>query len=211
MISTELKRELSLLFTVLEYGERLAHDCARQQALLLPEGRERRFLQAQARQEKQHAWLFNHMGQWIDPHSRFAVPEPMVQLRQRLELALRNKDLTDTLVGSQVALEGLGEQVLARLNAGIDARGIGFKRLRHLFHRQEQSHQAFGLRMLEKRRAGRDTDVCRLPALCSGYLQQIEMITDSMSEVFEALGQDAHSYSAAAAAALPDWLRGRTA
>ena len=42
---------IARLLTFLEYGERLAHDCAKAQAALAPEQGMQRFLTNQARQE----------------------------------------------------------------------------------------------------------------------------------------------------------------
>jgi hypothetical protein len=41
-------------------------------------------------------------------------------------------------------LEGLGEQILIRLNRGLDNQGIGFARQRRVLLHQEQGHFAFG-------------------------------------------------------------------
>ena len=48
---------IARLLTFLEYGERLAHDCAKAQAALAPDQGMQRFLASQARQESAHAWV----------------------------------------------------------------------------------------------------------------------------------------------------------
>ena len=111
------------------------------------------------------------------------------------------------MTGSQIVLEGFGEQIISRLNRGMDNQGIGFRRLRRKLLRQEQSHYAFGLRMLEQQTSSA-ANVERIPDLAADYLQQVHSIIDEMSDVFYSLDEDPGEYRADLLDNLPDWIRG---
>ena len=148
-MTPEQKRQASRLFVALEYGEQLAHDCAIYQSRIVTIPKMRRFLRAQAMQESVHATLFRQAAEWLTPKHQDDAPSALHEFGARLRMALDKNDLTESLLASQIVLEGFGEQILLRLNRGMDNHNIGFKRMRGLILRQEQSHHAFGLRTLQ--------------------------------------------------------------
>lgn len=205
-MTPEQCNQTARLFAALEYGEKLAHDCAVQQRRLIGDRRSRRFLQVQALQETAHAALFRKAADWLAPNKHYSPPPAMLEFGIRLQNALARNDLTESLVASQIVLEGLGEQILIRLNHGMDQHGIGFRRQRSLLLRQEQGHYAFGLRTLEQRLQFEHCRVEHVQQHACDYLSQIQRITAEMSDVFTVLDEDADEYYHGLIAALPPWL-----
>ena len=58
LVHPDEKIPIARLLTFLEHGERMAHDCAKAQALLAEDSGTRRFLLSQAKQEAMHARVF---------------------------------------------------------------------------------------------------------------------------------------------------------
>jgi len=208
MMHPETRRQVTRLFTALEYGEQLAHDCARQQARWIGDTRAQRFLNTQARQEASHAAFFRHAAEWLMPGHCYKAPATLQQYGKHLQRALDNNDLCDSLTGSQVVLEGFGEQIISRLNRGMDNHGIGFRHLRRILLCQEHSHYAFGLRMLQQQTVSEPAISGRIQSLAADYLQQVHGIIGEMSDVFVSLDEDPGEYCTDLLGNLPDWIRG---
>jgi ribonucleotide reductase beta subunit family protein with ferritin-like domain len=208
MMHPEVRRQATRLFAALEYGEQLAHDCARQQACWIGTPRAQRFLNAQARQEAVHATFYRRAAEWLMPGHHYQAPKSLQQYGRRLQRALDKNDLCDSLTGSQIVLEGFGEQIITRLNRSMDNHGIGFRHLRRVLLRQEQSHYAFGLHMLQQQIASEPANSGRIQALAADYLQQVHAIIDEMSDVFISLDADPGEYRTDLLGKLPDWIRG---
>ena len=194
------------LFAVLAHGEVMAHDCARRQAELVDDRRCQRFLQVQAQQERAHRMLFDRAADWMAPKQKRVLPPAMIEFEQRLHRALACGDLTESLVASQVVLEGLGEQILSRLNRGLDEQGIGLSRQRRVLLHQEQGHFAFGQRLLLRRLQAGQAGIGQMQELAGGYLLLVTAMIAEMAEVFDVLDEDANEYTDGLIAALPCWL-----
>ena len=199
---------MTRLFAALEYGEQLAHDCARQQMCWIGNTRAQRFLQVQARQESIHATFSHRAAEWLLPGHHYQAPIALQHYGKRLQRALDNNDICDSLTGSQIVLEGFGEQIVSRLNRGMDNHGIGFRRIRRQLLRQEQSHFAFGLRMLQQQADSKPANAARIQTLAADYLQQVHRIIDEMSDVFVSLDEDPVEYCTDLLDKLPAWIRG---
>lgn len=206
MVTPAQRNQTARLFTVLARGEAMAHDCARRQAELVDDRRSRRFLQVQALQERAHRMLFDNAADWLAPQQKRVLPPAMIEFEQRLQQALARGDLTESLVASQVVLEGLGEQILSRLNRGLDNQGICFTRQRRLLLHQEQSHFAFGQRLLQQRLQAGQARRGQVQELAGSYLLLVRDIVAEMAEVFDVLDEDACEYTEGLIAALPSWL-----
>lgn len=204
----EVRRQATRLFVALEYGEQLAHHCARQQLQWIDDTRAQRFLKAQARQEASHVAFYQHAAEWLMPGHHYKAPATLLQYGRRLQHALDRNDICDSLTGSQIVLEGFGEQIITRMNRGMDNEGVGFKRSRRILLRQEQSHYAFGLRMLQKQTSAAPDKAEQIPTLAADYLQQVYCIIDEMSDVFVSLDEDPGEYCTDLLDTLPDWIRG---
>jgi hypothetical protein len=202
----EQRTQASRLFTTLEYGEQLAHQCALHQAESTECAQSRCFLRTQARQEAFHADLFRKAADWLTPQRRYQPPVTLTAFGGRLARAMNNRDSTECLVASQIVLEGFGEQILQRLNRGLDNHNIGFKRQRYLVLQQEQSHYAFGLNTLRKKLELNETTHHTVHSRVGFYLQMVNQIIDEMGDIFVALDEDAVNYKDSLIQALPTWL-----
>ncbi len=194
------------LFAVLAHGEVMAHDCARRQAELVDDRRSQRFLKVQAQQERVHRILFDRAADLMAPKQKRVIPPAMIEFEQQLQRALTRADLTESLVASQVVLEGLGEQILERLNRGLDKQGIGLSRQRRVLLRQEQGHFAFGQRLLLQRLQDGQARIGQVQELAGSYLLLVTAMVAEMAEVFAVLDEDASEYTDGLIAALPSWL-----
>ena len=206
MIS-EVRKEVIRLYVALEFGEQLAHQCALQQASWVENKKMQRFLQTQAKQEYSHARFFSMAANNIQLKHQYAPPVALKHFAARLEQSISKKDLVETMVGSQIVLEGFGEQILLRLNKGLDKNGIGFKKIRHTLLRQEQSHAAFGMHTLNTLIRNGEASVIQIAELTGEYLLYVNKITDEMSEMFHVLGEDPKGYTSDIVNNLPMWLR----
>jgi predicted transcriptional regulator len=207
MMHPETRRQTTRLFVALEYGEQLARQCALQQMHWIDSPRARRFLGVQARQEATHAGFYRRAADWLTPGHHYSIPPSLQRYAARLQQALDRNDLCDSLTGSQIVLEGFGEQIISRLNRGMDNHGIGFRRLRRILLHQEQSHYAFGLRMLQQHVSITPAAAGRIPELASDYLQQVNDMVHEMSDIFVSLDEDPDEYCNDLLDGLPDWIR----
>ena len=126
------RQHLARYVHALMLGERVAARCASVQAQIATAPPIRRFFNAQARQEKVHATIFQQVARWLAPKGA-VYPQAVLLMRQYdtlLDDALQRQDLAETVLGAQVMLESLGEICLDRLDAGVTNRGLGFRRLR---------------------------------------------------------------------------------
>jgi hypothetical protein len=207
MMTSETRKEVLRLYVALEFGEQLAHKCALQQASWVTNKKMQRFLHTQAKQEFAHARFFSMAANRIQIKHQYAPPDSLKQFASRLEQSISKKNLVETMVGSQIVLESFGEQILLRLNKGLDKSGTGFKKIRHTLLRQEQSHSAFGMHTLNTLIQNDEVSVNQVGELTGEYLLYINKITDEMSEVFHVLGEDPKGYTSDIVNNLPVWLR----
>jgi hypothetical protein len=199
---------LARLLQFLEHGERLAHDCARAQASLAPDAGARRFLAGQARQEALHAAVFHGAVAWLAPRRLGACPvlPPLERYRALIEEAIRERRFAETLLAQQIILEGLGEAILKRLEAGLVKRKAGFGRLRRTLLHQEEAHHAFGLRALEKAIQAGQTSPEALRDRAQEYLSAADAMVMALGDLFASIDEDTGAYIKDAKAALPQWL-----
>ncbi len=199
---------IARLLTFLEYGERLAHDCAQAQAALAPEQGMRRFLLSQARQEAAHAWVFQGAIAWLAPKHLGDSPclPALEQYRTLLEDALQRHDFPETLMAEQIILEGLGEAILARIEEGLAKRSAPFGRLRRVLLHQEEAHHDFGRRMLDRAFAAGATSPEYLQGRAQEYLALTDCMVSTLGDLFESIDEDPQLYMERAKSYLPEWL-----
>lgn len=199
---------IARLLTFLEYGEHLAHDCARAQAELAPEQGMQRFLLSQARQEAAHAWVFQGAIAWLAPKHLGDSPclPALEQYRTLLEDALQRRDFSETLMAEQIILEGLGEAILARIEEGLAKRSAPFGRLRLVLLHQEEAHHDFGCRMLDRAFASGATSPNDLRARAQAYLALTDRMVSTLGDLFESIDEDPQFYMKRAKSYLPAWL-----
>ena len=206
-ISTQ-HTQIARLFSFLVVAERLAHDCALAQAAIAPDPSMHRFLLAQARQEAFHARVFQGAVNCLAPRGVSSDPSllPMSRYRALLEDAIRRRDIPETLLAQQVILEGLGDVVLDRINAGMTERGMGFARLRRTLLNQEHAHHIFGLRQLEGLINTGRASAATLRDRGKEYLALTDAILAAQGDLFDSFGEDPIAYASAVRRRLPSWL-----
>ncbi len=212
MNNLDSRQQTARLFVALEYGEQLASLCARQQSQLLAENRQqRRYFLTQARQENFHAHFFRRAIQFLNIDKQYAVPAALQKFSMRLQKAIHNNDIVESLVGQQVVLESFGAAILERLNRGMDRQGIGFRYLRYTILEQEQLHQDFGESLLQQKLQTGCINIDRLCCLAEDYLMLVEDILHEMNEVFFCLDENPRSYLTSLYQKLPYWLKATAA
>ena len=112
----------------------------------------------------------------------------------------------EVLVGQQVVLEHLGQVVLARLDAEVSRRGLGFVRLQRTVLRQEQAHHAFGSRLVNSQLQAQQFDLAEMQTLVEGYVELADDILVEVSPLLESLDEDVEAYRRELRRDLPQWL-----
>ncbi len=201
------KMPIARLLTFLEYGERMAHDCAKSQAALSEDAGTRRFLLSQAKQEAMHAVVFQGAIAWLAPKHLRDVPflPALEEYRRIVNDALARRDLTETFLAEQVVLEGLGEAILTRIEQGLVKRAAPFGRLRRILLRQEESHHGFGRRQIEQAIARGETDVKNLEQRAHRYLALTDDMVFTLCDLFDSIDEDATAWAQDVRTFLPDW------
>lgn len=199
---------IARLLTFLEYGERLAQDCAKAQATLAPEKGQQRFLLSQARQESAHAWVFQGAIAWLAPKHLGDSPflPALERYRALLEDALQRRDFPETLMAEQIILEGLGEAILARIEEGLAKRNAPFGHLRRILLHQEEAHHDFGRRMLDRAFAAGATSPDQLRIRAQEYLALTDRMVSTLGDLFASIDEDPQLYMKRAKHDLPAWL-----
>ncbi|HJU04872.1 MAG TPA: ferritin-like domain-containing protein [Nitrospiraceae bacterium] len=210
LIKADERVPIARLLQFLEHGERLAHDCAKDQARLAPEAGVRRFLLAQARQEYAHAVIFQGAIAWLAPRHVGACPllPPLERYRSLLEEALRKGRLGETFMAEQIILEGLGEAILSRIEEGLTKRQAPFARLRRILLHQEEAHHDFGRRMLDRGFAAESESTDTLRRRAQDYLALTDAMVRGVADLFDSIDEDPGLYASRARSYLPDWLMG---
>ncbi len=209
LVRSEERAPIARLLAFLEEGERMAEWCARAQAGLAPERKSASFLIGQSRQEAMHARVFHGAILWLAPKQRVASPwlAPMEDYRALLQDAVHRRDYLETILAEQIILEGLGEAILSRIEAGLAKRGAPFGRLRRVLLHQEEAHHGFGLRVLDRAISAGNTSVECLRRRAEPYLGLIGPMVTTLRELFDDVHEDAAAWAADAQAFLPSWLR----
>jgi len=208
-LQPEINYQVKRLFTALEYGERLAHDCAHRQACLIKDKGMRRFLLMQSRHEAFHAKFFRHASSYLGTNHTGKVPASLTLFGNKISAALDRKDIVESIVAQQIVLEAFGGAILERLNVGLDNKGVGLRKLRRMLLQQEKSHQAFGDEILRQQLTAGSTTIETLQTFSREYLQIAENIIIEMSDVFICLDEDPDDYKQDIYNDLPDWLEVR--
>lgn len=208
LVHSDEKVPIARLLTFLEHGERLAHTCAKAQAALTADPGHRRFLLSQARQEAMHAMVFQGAVAWLAPRylGNTSILPALEDYRKLIFDALARKDLIETVLAEQVILEGLGEAILTRIEAGLVKRAAPYGRLRRILLYQEEAHHGFGRRMLERAMSDGHTDAEILRHNAQHYLELTERMVLALRDLFESIDEDPAAWTASARACLPPWL-----
>jgi hypothetical protein len=208
LVHADERIPIARLLTFLAHGERLASTCASAQAGLVTDCRERVFLQAQARQEALHAVIFQSAIVWLAPaHFRNEPVLPALEeYQKKLFDALSRKDVIESVLAEQVILEGLGEAILTRIEAGLVKRGASWSRLRRMLLHQEEAHHAFGRRVLERAMSENRTDAVALRSVARDYLALTGRMILALSDLFESISEDPTAWANDIERFMPGWL-----
>lgn len=131
----------------------------------------------------------------------------MQTYERRVDAALARGDAAECLMANQIVLEALGEVELEKLDAGIERRGLGFRRLRAIMLAQEQAHHATGEAALE---ALIESELATRGALrrrATGYLELIDAMLVETAPLFEYFNQDVAVHRRRFQELLPAWIR----
>lgn len=209
LIQSGEHKHLAELLTFMVFGERLAHDCARAQVTLTSDKKLQTFFDSQARQEGYHAILFQGAIRWIAPkaQSPSVVSEQMETYRHHINAAIAQQDFAETLLAEQIILEGLGEAILKRIEAGLVKRGAPFQRLRRTLIHQEEAHYQFGLRVLFTMLERDEESYDSLRSRFQKYLAMAHALLFSTQEAFLAIDENPQDYWDDFYEQLPSWLR----
>ena len=118
----------------------------------------------------------------------------------------KEKPRSGPTLAEQIILEGLGEAILKRLEAGLLKREAGFGRLRRILLYQEEAHHAFGERTLERAISAGQASPAALRLRAQEYLAVTDEMVLALRDLFTSIDEDATAYVADARRLLPDWL-----
>ena len=201
---------LGQILSLLIAGERLAHDCAIQQARYLTpiKPKEAKFLMGQARHEALHAKLFAAAQRWLTPsHQNNQLLAPLENYQQCIATAIQQGQIAESVFALQILLEGMGEVVLQRLNARAERYQFGLSRLRRMILGQEAAHHHFGLTRLQDYMHYQGIEQTQLRRQAQPYLELSWQLLEQMAPVFAGLDEDPDSYWQQLTEELPAWLR----
>ncbi|MEO5764019.1 MAG: hypothetical protein ABIR52_01815 [Casimicrobiaceae bacterium] len=150
------RRALGLFLRHLACGERVAQRATALQAALAPDAHALRFHRTQARHEALHARVFDVFARSLGVPPLAFPDDPYARYLRHVAEACGRGDYPETLIGTQVVLEALGDALLERLDAGLTRRGAGFGRLRRVIRAQETAHHAYGRARIARYAAQRE-------------------------------------------------------
>lgn len=208
LVRPDEKAPIARLLTFLEYGERMARDCAGKQAALVTDARAGRFLQSQARQEAMHAYVFQGVIAWLAPRHLGDAPflPALEEYRRKLDDALDRLDLHESFLAEQIILEGLGEAILNRIEAGLAKRDAPFRRVRRILLCQEEAHHAFGERMIDRAIDRGQADRADLRRRAQDYLALTQAMVLALADLFDSIEEDPAAWVSDVKKYLPAWL-----
>lgn len=185
-------------------GERIAQRVALRQVELAPDARASRFFKSQARQESQHALVFETGADWLDAPRQGDLASAHVAYETELDHAVGQRDFRATVVGTQIVLEALGEILLARLDRGLDRHGAGLRGLRRRILAQEAAHHAFGEALARRWQC---EDARRLRLETGRFRVLAGRLIDSGAETMRGFAVPASTIRAELDARLAPWMK----
>ncbi len=200
--------EIARAAAVLAAGERLAHAIAIRQSSLAGRPAWVRFFAAQAHQERFHARVFERAREWLAPGCSVEplAANEIAALRARLEADLDARRLWPSVVGLQVAVEALGVAVLDELGAVIALHCAALAPVHRMLSRQEEAHQGFGVRGVERAVACGALDELELRRTVRDYGPLTRALLAACSGVLESLDVPPARYVERFDQVLPGWF-----
>jgi hypothetical protein len=109
-------------------------------------------------------------------------------------------------LAEQIILEGLGEAILNRIEAGLTKRDAPFGKLRRVLLHQEEAHHAFGVRVIERGLSTGQMDRRELYAKAQDYLALIQTMVLTLADLFDTIDEDPSVWANDVRKYLPEWL-----
>lgn len=207
-MNTEEKIFAAHLLHFLGCGEKIAVQCASSQAKLAEDKKMRRFFTSQARQEKQHAIVFNAATHWLQPKRFQHIKHTGLQeFEKKLTQAILQNQLAESIVAQQLLFEGLGEITLEKVSQGIEDRGFGFQRIRKSIIKQEKAHHQFGQRHFQKILNAPELDIPGIARQGKEYLEILQQVLAEMEPVLQFYNQNSVDFYTQLVEQLPVRLR----
>lgn len=200
-IGTDEKKHIARYLKFLLCCEKIAHDCAAKQAKLCEDKQMKRFLIKQSRQERFHAATFQSGILFLAPKGVCAPAKKHTQLYGGLlDEAIANNDLSSSIIGLQVILEGIGEVALSHLDFGMQQRDVGLQKIRRAILAQEDSHHDFGLNYLNTNKP------LTTSVHTESYLTVVSDMISSLQGLFDIFDEDSTQYMTEFRHNLPDQI-----
>ena len=209
MIPAADKLQIARLFQFIARGEQIASSCAVQQSKLATQLPMQRFFATQAKQERQHAFLFQHGAEWLTPKvsCRPQTIKGFDAFENKLATALQQNRLTESIIAQQIILEGLGEITLEKISISMESKSLGLRRIRETILVQERARHQFGHRQVRTLIQSPNINLPMLRRHCHEYLQIIQELLYELQSLFEYFHQDVSAYYQFVLSELPPPLR----
>jgi len=203
------RHHIARMFAFLLQGEQLARDCSRRQIELFEDQAAKKFLRNQSRQEQFHSSVFKAGVGVLAPRGISGIPgqKQMSDYRRLVEEALQRGDAMESLLAMQIILEGLGDVLVKRIDAGFELRGMGIlcRRVRHLIVGQEDAHHAFGVNRFKQSFEHQEVPDYLLER-SQVYLGLLDELVASVSPLFIYFDESVEDYMCEFYAELPDYI-----
>ena len=200
-IGADEKKHIARYLKFLLCCEKIAYSCSAKQAKLCDDKQMKRFLIKQSRQEKFHAATFRSGILYLAPKGVSAPAKKHTQLYSALlDEAIANHDLSSSVIGLQVILEGMGEIALSRLDYGMQRRDVGLQKIRRAILAQEDSHHDFGLNYLHANKS------LTTSIHTEAYLTVVSDMIISLQGLFDFFEEDSQQYMAEFRHNLPEQI-----
>ena len=194
-MNREDKIYASELFHFLSRGEEIAAQCASYQAQITNDNRIAKFFKTQARQEKQHAFIFNQATQYFKPKkTNNLTHNALAKFEQKLSSALSDKKLQESIIAQQFLFEGLGEITLKKVSQGIEDRGFNFSLIRRTILKQERAHHHFGEKYIDNLLNKPDLKLKPIVTECRDYMEILREVLQEMSSVLHFYHQNSNDF-----------------
>jgi hypothetical protein len=152
--------------------------------------------------------IFQAAIAWLAPRHLGACPfhAPLERYRALIGEALGRGNFAETILAEQIILEGLGEAILQRIEAGLFKRRAPFTRLRRLFLLQEEAHHATGCRVLERQVATGQAPPDTLRSRAQAYLELAQAMVMTLADLFISIDEDPSAWASDVQQYVPSWL-----
>lgn len=201
--------KIAELLALLEQGERIAQEAARQQArLALSQGMPQyaTFFRQQARHENFHAYLFHKASNWLNSKHRQSPNSQLEKLQNTISASLTSGNLAESVLGVQIVLESVGNLVLNGIDCRMRQYRFGLNKIRKTILAQEAAHHAFGHEKLLTLQQRHPSQGIKISQLSAQYQELVHDLFDASAGLFECLDADIAIYKSVIDTELSSYL-----